>query len=87
MDTQERIGLEVKVDFLYNVYQEWFDGHDYQDEPYNKSIKYDDVTRAIVTLLTAEIIDLEDSEDYAYFINNSFDYITKLLEQRARESK
>lgn len=79
MDTPR---LDVKADFLYNVYQDWADGLDFQDEPISTIIRSHDLTRAICTLYVSEMIDLSDNADYEYYINKSFDEIMIALETR-----
>jgi hypothetical protein len=74
--------LDVKADFLYNVYQDWADGLDYQDEPISKIIRSHDITRSVCTLFVSEMIYLDEHEDYEYYINKSYDEIMIALEAR-----
>lgn len=80
MDTP--IGLEVKAEFLYNIYQDWEDGLDYKEEIISRTIKQQDLTRAICVLYVSELIDLSDNEDYAYFIEKAFDQLMPLINER-----
>ena len=82
MDTPEHVGLEVKVDFLHNVYQEWEDRTNYQDEPIYTYIKAQDLTRALVTLLYAEYMELEEGGDMEYYINRAYDRIMVAIEKK-----
>ena len=82
MDTSEHIGLEVKAQFLYNVYQEWENRTDYQDEPIYTYIKAQDFTRALVTLYEADYLELETGGDMEYYINRAYDRLMLAIEQR-----
>ena len=81
LDKPEDVALDVKLQFLYEVYQPWEDRTAFQDEPIYTYIKAQDMTRALVTLCYDGYLDLEEGGDMEYYINRAYERIFTAIEE------
>lgn len=79
MDTP--IGLEVKAEFLFQVFWDFIVNKQYQDEPLRSILANDTETDSIVMCWHFDMIGLYDEPDYELSINKCWEIVYPLVQE------